>query len=223
MLFDRLVTYFMPGEMRKDKIHPRYHEFHVVVSSTLIGIPLVCLFPVFLVLIDKPATGYYINAALLVIMLLSIKHLGHYRIPMTITALATYFIIYDWIATSGQIYSPNISVLHMYLLAAVWADKKHGWYAIFTNLLVLGFIYYQTVQLGLDKQMHPIVGTALYSFGIHSLITIFFGGFLAYLQYTQHHTRQLIHQLQDKKINLLDEAVKKRTEQLNSMRQTVAT
>lgn len=223
MIFERAVNYFMPKEMRKDNTHPKYHEFRVIVSSCLIGVPLMLLFPVFIYWMHRPFIGYLINDALIIILLFSIRYFGHYRIPMTITALATYFIIYDWIRDSGLIYSSNISILHMYLLAAIWADKKYGWWTMFSNLGVFGFIYYQTLHASIAPPVHTLLGGPLYALGMNCLITIFFGGFLAWQQYDQERDRAKIRGLQDQKITMLDEAVKLRTEQLNSMRETIAT
>ncbi|RDC55245.1 hypothetical protein DU508_16845 [Pedobacter chinensis] len=223
MIFEQAVNYFMPKEMRKDNMHPKYHEFRVIVSSALIGIPLMFLFPVFMYWMHRSFIGYLINDALIIILLFSIKYLSHYRVPMTITALVTYFIIYDWIRDSGLIYSSNISILHMYLLAAIWADKKFGWWAMFSNLGVFAFIYYQTLHAGIAPPVHSILGGPLYALGMNCLITIFFGGFLAWQQYDQERDRTQIRNLQDQKITMLDEAVKLRTEQLNNMRETIAT
>jgi len=223
MHFDKVINYFLPAHMRHNKAHPRYHEFRTVVSSMVVGVPLVLLFPFLVLFLQKSVAGYYMNAGLLIITLLSVKFFGHYRIPMSITALVTYFIVYDWIKDSGLIFSPNISVLHIYLLGAIWADKKYGWWAIFSNLLLFGFIYYQTLHTGLAPAMQATLGGPLYPFGMHCLITIFFGGFLAYQQLDQERDRAKVRALQDQKIHVLDEAVKKRTEQLNSMRENIAT
>ena len=119
-MFEQIVNFFMPTAMRRDISHPDYHEFRVVVSTCLIGLPLVLLFPVPLYYLGKPYLGYLINGALIAVTLLCSRYLGHYRIPMSITALVTYFIIYDWINGSGQIFSSNVSILHMYLLGAIW-------------------------------------------------------------------------------------------------------
>jgi signal transduction histidine kinase len=223
MPFDRLITFFLPPAMRNNKTHPRYGEFRVIISSSLLAIPLMFLFPVFLFLMRKPFLGYFINDALIIITLFCIRFFAHYRLPMTVTAIATYAIIYDWIAGSGLIYSPNMSILHIYLLAAIWVDKKYGWWAIFGNLAVFGLIYYQTLHAGLPGVVHSTLGGPLYALGMNCLITIFFGGFLAYQQFDQERDRVQIRNLQDHKISLLDEAVKKRTEQLNTMRETMAT
>ncbi|MGY3215277.1 hypothetical protein [Mucilaginibacter sp. HD30] len=216
-MFEQIVNFFMPTAMRRDISHPDYHEFRVVVSTCLIGLPLVLLFPVPLYYLGKPYLGYLINGALIAATLLCSRYLGHYRIPMSITALVTYFIIYDWINGSGQIFSSNVSILHMYLLGAIWADKRFGWWAIFSNLIIFYIIYHNTQLVGHTR------GDALYALIMNGLITIFFGGFLAYLQLDQERDRIKIKALQDEKISMLDDAVKKRTEQLNTMRETLAT
>ncbi|GAB3933952.1 sensor histidine kinase [Mucilaginibacter myungsuensis] len=223
MQFDRIVTYFMPAHLRGNTSHPQYAEFRVVVSTCLIGLPLMLLFPIPLYLMNKPVLGYLVNNVLVIITLFCSKLLGNYRVPLSITALITYFIIYGWIKDTGLIYSSNVTLLHMYLLCAIWADKRYGGWAIISNLAVFGFIYYQTLHTGTNMQMHQSLGSASYAFAMNALITTFFGGFLAYLQFDQERDRLKIKKLQDQKIDQLDEAVKKRTDQLNTMRESIAT
>ncbi|MGZ3873691.1 MAG: sensor histidine kinase [Mucilaginibacter sp.] len=223
MTFDQAVRYWMPKEMRDNKTHPRYDEFRVLVSTSLIALPLMLLFPVFVHYMGKPVLGYLVNDVINLSILLSIRFLGHYRIPMTLSALSCYWIMYYWIRDSGQIYSTNVIIAHMYLLVAIWADKKHGWWAIFGNLAFFAFIYYQTLHAGLPAPVGTVLGNPAYAFGMNILITIFFGGFLAWQQYDQESDRARIRDLQDKKISVLDEVVKKRTEQLNSIRESIAT
>lgn len=223
MTFDQAVNYFMPRDMRNRKTHPRYQEFRVIVSSALIGVPLMLLFPIFVHYMGKPVTGYLVNDVLNIVLLLSIRSLGHYRIPMTISALACYWIMYDLVHDSGLIYSSNVTIMHMYLLVAIWVDKKWGWWAIFGNLALFGFIYYLTIYAGLPAPVGSVLGGPLYAFGMNTLITLFFGGFMAYLQYDQESDRAKLRNLQEQKITMLDEAVKQRTEQLNNMRESIAT
>ncbi len=223
MLFDPIITYFLPAEMRGDKTHPRYSEFRVIITSALLSIPLMFLFPVFLLFLGKPVLGYFLNDALLVILLFSMRFFGHYRIPMTTTAIVTYFIIFDWMSASGHIYSPAIGIMHIYLLAAIWVDPKFGWWAIIGNLIVFGISYQHTLQAGLLTTVHNTLGGPLYALGMNVLITIFFGGFMAYQQFDQARDRAKIRELQEQKISALDEAVKQRTEQLNTMRENIAT
>lgn len=223
MTFDQAVDYFMPGTLRGNKTHPRYQELRVIVSSCLIGVPLMLLFPIFVHYMGKPIAGYLANDVMNIAVLLTIRSWGHYRIPMTISALTGYWIIYDLVDDSGLIYSSNVTIMHIYLLVAIWVDKKWGWWSIFGNLALFGFIYYQTLHAGLPAPIGAVLGNPLYAFGMNSLITLFFGGFMAYLQYDQEKARAKTRLLQDQKIGLLDEAVKQRTEQLNSMRENIAT
>lgn len=221
--FNQLVNFFMPEELKFNKTSSRYQEFRTVVTSVLIGLPLMLMFPLVIYWLNRPVLGYLLNNAMVMIILISVKYFNHYRIPMTFTAVITYFIIYEWISTTGYIYSSNIAVLHMYLLAAVWADKKYGALAIGGNLTVLLIIYFQTPQMGLPLSLESVLGEPLYVLLLNCLITIFFGGFLAYLQMDQERDRAKIKSLQDQRIDELDEAVKKRTEQLDTMRENIAT
>lgn len=222
MLLDKFSEYFLPEHIRNDKGHPRYDEFYVIASATPLGVIFMSLFPLFLLSMGKPVLGYYINAAGLVSMLVCMKFFGHYRIPMYLTALTGYFLMYEWIKDSGQIYSTNVSIMHIYLLAAIWADKKRGWLFIFSNVLLLVFIYYRTLATGIHEHVNPVLGSPGYALGMHCFITVFLGSLLGYAQFEQERNRQKIRGLQDQKISLLDEAVKQRTDQLNNMRQVMA-
>ncbi|TDO20234.1 sensor histidine kinase [Pedobacter duraquae] len=88
---------------------------------------------------------------------------------------------------------------------------------------MFGYIYYQTLHAGLPDIVDMTLGGPLYALGMNCLITVFLGGFMAYQQHDQECDRANIRALQDQKINILDEAVKQRTEQLNSMRESIAT
>ena len=66
----------------------------------------------------------------------------------------------------------------------------------------------------LPLRLSPLLGSPEYALAMHVVITVFLGGFLASTIRTEESNRQEIGRLQDQKINLLDEAVKRRTEQL---------
>jgi signal transduction histidine kinase len=222
MLLHKFFEYFLPENIRNDKSHPKYDEFYVIASATPLGIVFMSLFPLFLLSMGKPVIGYYMNAAGLVSILLCMKLFGHYRIPMYLTAGTGYFIMYGWIKDSGLIYSTNVSIMHIYLLAAIWADKKRGWLFTFSNVLLLVFIYYRTITTGIDDHIGSVLGSPGYALGMHCFITVFLGSLLGYAQFEQERNRRKIRDLQDQKISLLDEAVKQRTHQLNNMRQVMA-
>ena len=222
MLFVRAVHFFLPPGLR-DSAAPRHQEFRVVISTCLIALPLVLLFPLVLFHLGREYVGFLVNAGLIALILLSCRLYGHYRIPMTVTALATYYIIYGWIRGSGLLYSPSVSILHMYLLGAIWTDKRYGWWVIFTNLAFFCYLYVLTVKKGMAPAIDRGLGDPGYALAMNGLITVFFGGFLAYLQLDQERDRMKIRRLQEHKIGMLDQAVRKRTEQLASMRENIAT
>jgi signal transduction histidine kinase len=221
-MFTKLVNFFLPSRIRNDVTDPRYHELRLIVSGTSIGILLMMLFPLFNFLIEKPVWGYLLNQALLLCVLFSIKFFGHYRLPMTLAAIITYFIIYDWLAGSGLIYSANMSILHMYLLGAIWVDRKYGKYTILSNIVVITLVYGKTLSADPAPAVIAELGNPAYPLTLHLLCTIFFGGFLAYLLNDQEKDRTKIKDLQDSKITALDQMVQVRTEQLNNVRATIA-
>lgn len=223
MTFDQAIYYLMPVAVRDDKTHPKYQELRVLVSTALIAFPLMLLFPIFVHYMGKPIAGYLVNDVLNLIILVTIRFWGHYRVPMLVSALTCYWIMYGLVADSGLIYSPNVAILHMYLLVTIWVNKKWGWLAILGNLGLLGFLYARTLQAGIPSPVGSLIGSPLYSLGMHALITFFLGGFLAYLQADAERNRIRFKELQEHKISVLDEAVKQRTEQLNSMRENIAT
>lgn len=222
MLTDKISEYFLPAEIRHNKGHPQYDEFYVIASATPLGVAFMSLFPLFLLHLGKPVIGYYLNVAGLISMLLCMKFFGHYRLPMYLTALSGYFIMYNWIKDSGLIYSTNAGIMHIYLLAAIWADKKRGWLFLFSNVAVFFFIYHQTINSGVHRSVNTVLGSPEYELGMHCFITVFLGSLLGYGQFEQERNRRKIRALQDQKISLLDEAVKQRTDQLNNMRQVMA-
>lgn len=222
MIFDKLIDYFLPDEVRKDKTHLRYDEFRVIISADIVGIFILALFPIFLFCLQKPFMGFYINVILLLCTLFSIKIFAHYRLPMTLTQIIVYYIIYEFVKKTGFIYSVNISFMHMFLLGTIWADKKYGYLFTICNLFIFIYIYYQTITNNVNNTVILKLDSPVYALVIHSLITIFLGFFLGYEQFDQEHNRKKLRELQDQKISLLDEAVKQRTDQLNNMRQALA-
>ena len=225
MFHEKLIQFFLPAEMRNNKEHPRYHEFYTLASPVLAGVISIAMVPLILMAfgVGRHLWLYYLNAGCNLLTLLSMRWLGHYRLFNITSGIVTYFIIYTWLEDNGLIYSANMCVVHMFLLGSVLTDKKWGWLGIFTNIAFISFIYFQTVHTAQLTRLENMLGSPAYTFAMHVFITIFLGGFLASTIRTQEENRKEISQLQDHKINVLDEAVRKRTRQLNSMRQTIAT
>lgn len=224
MKAEKIINWFLPAEVRNHKGHPRYHELYTVASSIFMGTVATCLFPVLLIWYDMGdyLWMFYLNASGNLATLLGIRYTGHYRFFNIISGILTYFIIYYWLKDSGLIYSTNICIVHMFLLGGILADKKWGWLSIFTNIIYLSMIYYFTITSKDYFSLNATLGSPLYALFMHCLITAFLGCFLAYSLNNNEKSRKKIIALRDQKINLLDEAVRQRTEQLNNMRQTIA-
>lgn len=224
MIIERLINWFLPSGVRESKDHPRYHELFTIASTIFMGTAATCIFPILLIWYDmgEYLWMFYLNATGNLITLFGIKYTGHYRFFNIVSGILTYFIIYYWLKDSGLIYSTNICIVHMFLLGGILADKKWGWLAIISNIIYLSFIYYLTVNNEDYKVLSMLLGSPLYALFMHCLITAFLGSFLAYSLSSNETSRKKIIALRDQKINLLDEAVRQRTEQLNSMRQSIA-
>ena len=225
MFPQKIIAWCLPASLRHHKTHPRYYEMHNVATACLLGLVSMSTIPLVLLYfkLGSHLWLYYLSAATIGATLLSMRYLGHWRTPNLICAAIAYVIIYTWVSDSGLIYSTNTTFLYIYLIAALLTDKKLGWYVIFTNWLFLGFIYYRTLGLPFNPQVRTTLGSPFYALLMHATITVFMGGFLAYGLNQQEKARRQIKALQDQQISLLDEAVRQRTEQLNTMRQTMAT
>lgn len=224
MKAENIISFFLPKEIRENKNHPRYFELYTVVGCILMGAVAVCLFPILLILFDvgENLWMYYLNVFCHLLTLTSIRYTGNYRLFNFIAAAVTYYILYIWLKDSGLIFSINICIIHMFLLGGILADRKLGWLTIFTNIIFLTYIYFLSVNEPIDNHISSVLGNPFYALLMHCLITSFLGGFLAYTLDNNERSRKMIIALRDKKINLLDQAVSQRTEQLNSMRQTIA-
>jgi signal transduction histidine kinase len=222
MLTDKLTTFFLPAALRADKTHPRYTEFYVVANACVFGLVLLAVGIAVMQVVHLSPLGFYVNAALGLSILLSMRLFGHYRLPMSFTAVGGLLIIYSFVRPTGMIFSINVNLLHLYLVVALLADKKWGGVAIFTCLGLLLYIYLHTPALPPAASAPTLTSNPFYAFCLHGFTTVFLGGAMAYGQYTEEQNRLKIQRLQAQKISLLDEAVKQRTDQLNTMRQAVA-
>lgn len=224
MKTERIINWFLPKNVRNNKEHPHYHELYSIAGSIAMGTAATCIFPLLLIWYDMGdyLWMFYLNAACNLATLFAIRLTGHYRLFNMLSGIVTYFIIYHWLKDSGLIYSTNICIVHMFLLGGILADQKWGWLCIFTNIGYLGFIYYMTLTSENYGAVNALLGSPLYALIMHCMITAFLGSFLAYSLKNNEKSRKKIIVLRDQKIDLLDEAVRQRTEQLNSMRQTIA-
>lgn len=222
MLTDRLVTFFLPAAVRHDKTHPRYSEFYAVANTGVFGLLLLAVGAAVMQYVHLSPLGFYLNAVLAVSFLWSLRRFGHYRIPMSLTAVGGLLIVYNFIRPTGMIFSLNVNLLHLYLVVALLADKKWGGLAIFLCLGMLVYVYLQTPALPVGAGFPGLPSNPLYALALHGFTTVFLGGTMAYGHYTDEQNRLKIQALQQQKISLLDEAVRRRTDQLTNMRQAMA-
>ena len=139
---------------------------------------------------------------------------------MFLMGMITYVIYYPYIANSGGIYSPMIGFLYVYLVAAYWGHPKTGAYFTGLNILILYLLYLKTP---LDLALPVVAGNRLSAFIIHAAGMTILGSLLWMVQKRQDEAREETKQLQNHRIEFLDIEIARRTEQLNSMRQSLAT
>jgi len=222
MLTDTIATFFLPAAVRHDKTHPRYTELYVVANACVLGLAFLLVAMGVMQYVHLSLLPLHLLSLSAICVLLSLRFFGHYRIPMSLTAIGGLVLVYEFIRASGMIFSVNVNLLHMYLLMALLADKKWGWLLVFACLGLLLYVYAQTPPLAAGPAAESLTNTPVYALLLHSFITVSLGGVLGYANYTEEQNRLKIQGLQSQKISLLDEAVKQRTAQLNTMRQAMA-
>lgn len=225
MLSEKIINWFLPIQVRYHTAHPEYHQMYSLVSACIVGSMAMATIPILLHYFEYGTYlwTYYLNVATTFLTLLSLRYTGHWRLPNYFSAAVAYFIVFTWLRDSGLIYSSNMGMLYIYLICALLADHKFGWLAILTNLLLIGYIYYLTINAPNILEMSAMLGNPVHALLLHLVITVFMGSFLAYGLRKQEMNRIRIRTLQEKQINVLDEAVRERTQQLNRLRQTMAT
>lgn len=225
MMFQKIVTWFLPAFLRDDQTHPGYYQLYTVAIANITGTLGMAFIALMLALFGLGTQLWTYGLAIVtyVITLLSLRLTGHWRLPTSLCALVAYYIIFTWLKGTGLIFSVNVAMLHLYVIAAILVDRTWGWISILTNVAFFCIIYYLTIHATGRVSAPAEWGSPLYATVLHTLITLFIGGFLAYVVRSQERSRRQIKALQDEKISVLDEAVRKRTEQLNSIRHTIAT
>lgn len=225
MLSETVINWFLPAHVRHNKAHADFHQMYSLVSASIVGSMAMATIPILLHYFESGSYlwTYYLNVATTFLTLLSLRYTGHWRLPNYFSAAIAYFIVFTWIDNSGLIYSVNMGMLYLYLICSLLVDHKFGWLAIFTNLLLIAYIYYLTIHAQNTLEMSAMLGNPVHALLMHVVITIFMGSFLAYGLRKQEMNRIRIKALQEKQINVLDEVVRERTQQLGRLRQTMAT
>lgn len=219
MKFKSLINWFLPNKLKNDPLHPEFDHIYTLISACVSAAVLLPL--IYLVLLGF---GYSINAlaynGLMCFCVLFLIRKGIIKMAMFLMGMITYVIYYPYIANSGGIYSPMIGFLYVYLVAAYWGHPKTGAYFTGLNILILYLLYLHTPT----KIVLPIAaGGRLNTFIIHTAGMSILGALLWIVQKRQDGAREEIKQLQNQRIGFLDVEIAKRTEQLNNMRQVMAT
>ncbi len=212
MIREKLINYFLTPELR-NKLHPEYDQVRTVVSGTIVATTLLLILPLPLFFFPPPLIGYYALAGLGICTLFSLKYYGIYWPPLIILMLSSYWVIVNDTLETGAIDSPAVTTLYLLLLTGFWFNRKLGLFMISFNILAIIFIFY-SIPEATEQNLYAVVS--------HIVLTIFFGVFFWFVQ-EQHDTARLqIREQQHIRIDLLDRAVKDRTQQLSTMRQNLA-
>lgn len=209
---EKVIHYFLPKEMQ-NKLHPEYDQVRTVVSGMLVAIVLLGVLPIPLLFFEPSLAGYYIMALLAIGTLLLLKFYSVYWVPLSITILYSYYVMITDTLQSGAIVSPAVATLYLLLLTGFWFNRKLGVVMIFLNIISL-FIINSTMEI--------VDGETQYALVSHIVLTLFFGGFFWFVQQEHDTARRQIREQQHIRIDLLNKAVKERTEQLSGMRQNLA-
>ncbi|WP_159474542.1 sensor histidine kinase [Dyadobacter sp. 3J3] len=212
MISEKLINYFLTPELR-NKLHPEYDQVRTIVSGTIVATTLLLILPVPMFFFPPTLIGYYILAGLGICTLYSLKWYGIYWPPLILGLLATYVVIINDTLETGAIDSPAVTTLYLLLLTGFWFNRRIGLVMIGLNILAIIYIFYSVPEAD---------GQNLYAVVSHIVLTIFFGAFFWFVQEQHDAARLQIREQQHIRIDLLDRAVKDRTQQLSTMRQNLA-
>jgi len=212
MIPEKLIHYFLTPAMR-NQLHPEYDQVRTIVSGTIVATALLLILPIPLFFFPPPLIGYYALAFLGICTLLSLKFYGIYWPPLILALLTSYFVIVTDTLETGAIDSPAVTTLYLLLLTGFWFNRKIGLVMIGLNIIAITIIFYSVPEAS---------GQSLYAVVSHIVLTIFFGAFFWFVQEQHDAARLQIREQQHIRIDLLNRAVKDRTQQLSTMRQNLA-
>lgn len=212
MIREKLINYFLTPELQ-NKLHPEYDQVRTIVSGTIVATTLLLILPIPLFFFPPPLIGYYGLAGLGIAILFSLKYYGIYWPPLFLLMLSSYWVIVNDTLETGAIDSPAVTTLYLLLLTGFWFNRKLGLFMIVFNILAIIYIFY-SIPEATEQNLYAVVS--------HIVLTIFFGTFFWFVQEQHDAARLQIREQQHIRIDLLDRAVKDRTQQLSTMRQNLA-
>ncbi len=212
MIPEKLIHYFLTPAMR-NQLHPEYDQVRTIVSGTIVATALLLILPIPLFFFPPTLIGYYVLAFLGICTLLCLKYYGVYWPPLVLALMTSYFVIIRDTLETGAIDSPAVTTLYLVLLTGFWFNRKIGLVMIGLNIIAIMIIYYAVPEATAQSS---------YAAVSHIVLTIFFGAFFWFVQEQHDAARLQIREQQHIRIDLLNRAVKDRTQQLSTMRQNLA-
>src|SRR5690606_34722973 len=221
----KLYHYFIPERLH-DRALPEYDQLCTVVIGYLVSVTLLIIIPTILLVLSPLAVYYYILLIVCLLTLVYIKMTGRFMLMLIVTMLTGYAIMITNCLNSGGILSIQVSALYLLLLTGFWADRRVGKTMIFVNLVAVWFLYSQSNAGTMRGTSEFDITYAPESFEIallyHLSITVFFGIFFLMVYQQRDEAKRLFKEQQQERIAELDEAVRARTEQLLSLRQSLS-
>ncbi|NGM61669.1 hypothetical protein G5B30_07030 [Sphingobacterium sp. SGG-5] len=222
---EKFYHYFIPKRLH-DRSLSEYDQLCTVVIGYLVSVILLIIIPTILLVLSPLAVYYYILLFVCLLTLVYIKMTGRFMLMLIVSMLTGYAIMITNCLNSGGILSIQVSALYLLLLTGFWADRRVGKTMIFVNLVAVWFLYSQSNAGTMRGTSEFDITYAPESFEIallyHLSITVFFGIFFLMVYQQRDEAKRLFKEQQQARIAELDEAVRARTEQLLSLRQSLS-
>ncbi|MDQ8005376.1 MAG: hypothetical protein REI64_11300 [Pedobacter sp.] len=214
MLPEKIIAYFLPLKLQ-NKLHPKYDEVCVILSGMLVAAVLLIVLPLPLLYFSVLPAYFIIIGISAFITCYAIKVNIDYRIPTYITFTICFAVYIHICDSSGNILSPYMSAFYGILLTGSWAGKQFGYFTLagcITSFAILAFLQYQSSA---EDHIYSI-------FFFHCCLTIFMLIFFNMLKAQNEYARQQVRKEQHLRINELNTAIRERNQQINNMRQMLA-
>lgn len=214
MIAEKLVWYFIPQKLR-NRLHPDYDQLCIIISGLFIAGIMLFILPLPLMFFS-PICIYFILLGLVCLSgCFSIKAGVGFRLATSLVFVGCFIIVPYVIVNSGGIFSIYTSTLYGVLLTGWWAGKKFGFFTFAGCIVSFCMLAFYESNLW----SNTILAASL----LHICLTIFFSVFFYMLKEQNEHARQQVKEQQYLRISELNVAVNERTQQLNNMRQNLAT
>jgi len=199
-----------------------YDQARTVITGMIVAGILLIFLPIPLFFFFAGSLAYYIMALMCISTLFFIKKTGIYFGSTLCTLTVSYLVISYIIIKSGGVFSVHIATLYMLMMTGFWVNRRIGHCMIVVNIGALVWIYYSTEKQEVFSFHSDLISGKKYALLFHSCLTLFFGVFFSFVQKSYDKAKAQIRKKQLLEINSLNKLVKKRNQQLESMRQNIA-